>query len=85
MSNNIIDLDEKIKWTIGGVDYMLTKPTIGQVADFSGEFSGGTPKEQVEKTVSLLEKCGLPKEICHKLNADQLSRVVASLVPEKKG
>lgn len=83
---NIITLDETIPWTIGGKDYDLLKPSIGLIADFSDKFNEakGDAKLQMECTVGLLEKCGLPREVCTRLNGEQLGAVSDSLIAKKK-
>ena len=84
---NVISFDETILWTIGGTDYHLRKPSIGAIAGFSEEHgkADGNAKAQLELTVGLLSGCGLPSEVCLKLNAQQLELVVNSLVEKKKG
>lgn len=84
---NVISFDETILWTIGGIDYHLKKPSIGAIASFSEEHgkADGNAKAQLELTVGLLGSCGLPGDVCLKLNAQQLELVVNSLVEKKKG
>jgi hypothetical protein len=85
--SNVISFDETIKWSIGGTDYHLKKPSMGVIAEFSEGHaeSKDDAKAQMKLTVSFLEKCGLPGEICYKLNVEQVQMVVDSLVAKKKG
>lgn len=82
-----ITLDESIKWTIGGQDYEVKKPTVKQIAAFS-EKAKAAPSEdvlaQLEVTQTFLADQGLPVELTDKFTPEQLQSVVQSLVEPKK-
>lgn len=84
--SNIINFDESVKWTIGGIEYALKKPTVKQIAWFNehNKTAGEDLTAQLETTFKFLNEQGLPYEITEKLNTDQISQVLESLFATKK-
>lgn len=84
--SNVIQFDESVKWTIGGKDYFLKKPTVKQIAWFNEAYkeTSADLSAQFENTFSFLAEQGLPKDVTEKLNADQLSMILESLFATKK-
>jgi TRAP-type C4-dicarboxylate transport system substrate-binding protein len=83
---NVIAFDESILWTIGGQDYQIKKPSIGAAADFIEKYKAveNDSKGQLDIMVSYLDSLGLPKDICVRLNSNQLEMIVESLAGKKK-
>lgn len=84
--NNVIQLDESIKWTIGGQDYLLKKPSVKTLQLFHEQHktAGDDLTSQLELTLKLLAHQGLPLEISEQLNPDQIAMVVESITAAKK-
>lgn len=81
-----IQFDESIKWTIGGQDYEVKKPSVKKIAWFNEQhkLAADDLSAQIEITFKFLEAQGLPLEVTERLNSDQVSMILESLFATKK-
>lgn len=74
-----LELDDKV--------YVLTKPNFGEYKEFNSKrkaISENDSEGMAELTVSFLEGCGLPKEVCYSLEVSMIKDIIELLAESKK-
>lgn len=76
----------KIKVVFEGKDYVLSKPTLGASRNFSKSFkaAGEDGAAQIDALIEFISACGLPKEVCENLVAEEINKVADMLTSKKK-
>lgn len=70
---------KKIKVNYEGATYEVVAPSNAQVKEFSKSESA-----DLEKTVELLSKLGLPESVCWEMDIESLQVIIEALTPQKK-
>lgn len=68
-----------IKVNFEGKQYEVAAPSNKRLKQFMED-----KREDLDKTVDLLDTLGLPKEVCWELDPDSLMQIVEALTPKKK-
>lgn len=84
--SNVIQFDETIKWSIGGQDYYVKKPSVKTLQLFHEKHKsvGEDLGSQLDLTIDFLAEQGLPAEISGRLNSEQIAGIVESITGAKK-
>jgi hypothetical protein len=71
---------------IGGVDYPVSKPKLGQVAEMEEKLEAAKDDKKgvVRIMMGFVAQCGLPLEVVKELDGDELAEVIGFLTPSKK-
>ena len=69
----------KIKVRLGDEAWELRRPSVRELKEFAA-----AKGEDLDKTIDLLAKCGLPCEVTETLDVESLQAVVDTLTPKKK-
>ncbi len=82
-----LELKPKAKLTlnVGGVDYALTRPTVGAAIELEEAIEkAGEKKGGIRIIRDFIVTCGLPENIVKGLDAEDLKAVSEFLMPTKK-
>lgn len=76
----MIELKKKsVKVRYEGAEYDVRAPSNAELRHFT-EAEGS----DLDKTVKLLDSCGLPEAVCWELDPESLAQVLEALTPKKK-
>lgn len=71
-----------IKLIVDGKEYLLKKPTVGQVRKM--EHSQKESANNFEAVLDCLAECGLPKGVAESLQMEELNELMETMIPVAK-
>ena len=70
---------KKIKIKMGAEEWDLRHPSVRELKEYAKDDS-----DELDKTIMLLDKCGLPSIVAESLDVESLQTVLGAITPAKK-
>jgi hypothetical protein len=70
---------KKVTIRFEGAEYQMRHPSVKELREYQKQQG-----DDIDKTIVLLDKCGLPKAVSEQLDFSSLEKIFEELTPKKK-